>query len=385
MKFLLFDHSGCVNRGCEAIVRSTVNILETAFSGSEYGLLSYDAKSDIVLSDIPRLTVRGVSAKPLSFVQKYINAFYYKILNRSDYYFRAAYADAVDFAKDYEVCLIIGGDTFCYGNNEAARTMIAQFQANGLKAVLWGCSIGESDLSDEKIATLKSLDGIFAREPLTKQVLEEAGINGVRVFPDPAFTLPVEEPARSDIPQGRLLGINLSPLVSNFCDGLSDYAAAFLEKVEAETDYTPVLIPHVMVDANDNNDYKFMAEIMQKANLSRTVILPDNLSASQYKGFISKCEMLIAARTHATIGAYSTGVPVFALSYSIKARGISVDLFGKEVCVASIEEVTSADSLFVCLQRIEKNAAKMHEKLTVIIPEKKALAFAAGEALKEII
>ncbi|MBQ8026977.1 MAG: polysaccharide pyruvyl transferase family protein, partial [Clostridia bacterium] len=81
MKFLLYDHSSCLNRGCEAIVRSTVNILEKAFPGSEYTLLSYNPKDDIILSNIPRLTVAGVKARPLSFARKYINAFYYKLLH----------------------------------------------------------------------------------------------------------------------------------------------------------------------------------------------------------------------------------------------------------------------------------------------------------------
>ncbi len=382
MKFLLFDHSGCLNRGCEAIVRSTVNILEAAFPGSDYTLLSYNPKADIVLSDIPRLTVKGVAPQPLSFVQKYTNAFYYKILHRSDYYFRAAYKDSVQFAKDCDVCLCIGGDTFCYGNNELCRSLIAQFKALGKKVVLWGCSIGEEDLSPEKIETLRSLDGIFARESLTKEVLENAGIDKVRLFADPAFTLETQE---YDFEGDHLLGINLSPLVAEYCPDLSEYASRFLEKVEKETHYTPVLIPHVTINSDDNNDYAFLKEICDNANLSRTILLPDDLSASQYKGCIKKCEMLIAARTHATIGAYSNGIPVFALSYSIKARGIAKDLFGKEVCVASIKSVESEESLFTCLRRIEKNADKMREVLAQVIPEKKALAFSAGEALKEII
>jgi polysaccharide pyruvyl transferase WcaK-like protein len=78
-------------------------------------------------------------------------------------------------------------------------------------------------------------------------------------------------------------------------------------------------------------------------------------------------------------------VPVFALSYSIKARGIAKDLFGKELCVQSIKSIQSADDLFNCLQMLEKDAEKMHEVLNRVIPEKKALAFSAGEALKEII
>jgi len=382
MKFLLFDHSGCLNRGCEAIVRSTVNILEAAFPGSEYALLSYSPKADIVLSDIPRLTVKGISAQPLSFIDKYINAFYYKILHRSDYYYRAAYRDSVNFARDYDVCLCIGGDTFCYGDNEMCRNLIAQFKSLGKKVVLWGCSIGKEDLTPEKTQTLRSLDGIFVRESLTKEVLENEGIGGVKLFADPAFTLPTEE---SEIEGEHLLGINLSPLVAEYCPGLSEYASRFLEKVEKETNYTPVLIPHVTIDSNDNNDYTFLKEIYDNASLSRTVIIPDNLSASQYKGCIQKCEMLIAARTHATIGGYSNGIPVFALSYSIKARGIAKDLFGKEVCVESIKSIKSADDLFICLRRIERNAEKMREVLGQVIPEKKALALSAGEALKEII
>lgn len=382
MKFLLFDHSGCLNRGCEAIVRSTVNILESAFPGSEYALLSYSEKSDVVLSDIPRLTVKGIAAQPLSFIDKYINAFYYKILHRSDYYFRAAYRDSVNFAKDYDVCLCIGGDTFCYGNNELCRSLIAQFKALGKKVVLWGCSIGEEDLTTEKIETLNSLDGIFVRESLTKEVLENEGISNIKLFADPAFTLPTEE---AEIEGEHLLGINISPLVAEFCPDLSEYTSRFLEKIENETHYTPVLIPHVTIDEGDNNDYTFLKEAYDNANLNRTNILPDNLSASQYKGYIKKCEMLIAARTHATIGAYSNGVPVFALSYSIKARGIAKDLFGKEVCVESIKSIRSADDLFTCLRRIERNADKMREVLAEVIPEKKALAFSAGEALKQII
>ena len=41
------------------------------------------------------------------------------------------------------------------------------------------------------------------------------------------------------------------------------------------------------------------------------------------KGYISRCELFIGARTHATIAAYSTGVPTLVLGYSVKARGIA--------------------------------------------------------------
>ena len=38
--------------------------------------------------------------------------------------------------------------------------------------------------------------------------------------------------------------------------------------------------------------------------------------------------MFIAARTHASIAAYSTCVPTLVVGYSVKARGIAKDIFG---------------------------------------------------------
>lgn len=383
MKVLLYDHSGCLNRGCEAIVRSTVGILRKAFPGCECSLLSYSPEEDIILSDIPGLTVRGMKAQRLGHIQTYINAFYYKILHRSDYYYRASYAEVINFAREHDICLIIGGDTFCYGNNELCRAVTAEFRKHGKKIVLWGCSIGEEDLSEEKIATLRSIDAVFTREQLTKQVLEKAGLTNVRLFADPAFTLETKKPENK--PAEKMLGLNFSPLVAKRCRGLADCVARFLERIEKETDYTPVLIPHVMIDAGNNNDYAYMKSIMDKADLTRTVILPDNLSAAEYKGYISECDMLIAARTHTTIAAYSNLVPVYALSYSIKARGIAKDLFGEELCVKSITQINSADVLFDCFRELEANCEEMRKTLVEVIPAKKELAFAAGEALKEYI
>ena len=131
----LYAHGGSGNHGCEAIVRTTVNIVEKAFPGSEFGLCSYSPNEDIVLSDIPRLTVKGVEAQPLSLLEKCINIFNVKVRGNYSYYYKAAYSDVADFAKNYDLCLIIGGDTFCYGNNELCRSLTTRFKAMGKKVV----------------------------------------------------------------------------------------------------------------------------------------------------------------------------------------------------------------------------------------------------------
>ena len=43
---------------------------------------------------------------------------------------------------------------------------------------------------------------------------------------------------------------------------------------------------------------------------------------------VSRCDVMIASRTHASIAAYSTYVPTLVIGYSIKSKGIATDIFG---------------------------------------------------------
>ncbi len=383
MRVLLYDHSGSLNHGCEALVRSTVNIIEKAFPGSEFGLCSYSPKEDHILADIPSLTVKGVSAKPLSLVEKYINAFNFKILKSSKYYYKAAYCETIAFAKNYDLCLIIGGDTFCYGNNELCRALTAEFKRLGKKVVLWGCSIGEEDLTKEKLYTLNSLDGIFARESLTKSILETNSVKNVQLFPDPAFTLEKDEADLSDFPNGRLLGINFSPLVARRTKNLGRAAAEFLHYIETYTDYIPLLVPHVLVP--NNNDYEFLSAVAKAAKSEKSILLPDSLNAKEYKGYIAKTDMFMGARTHSIIAAYSSCVPSFAFGYSIKARGIARDLFGQELCVKGIDKISSSADLINCFEELCENKDTMKTMLEKIIPQTISASYSAADALKNIV
>lgn len=382
MRVLLYDHSGCLNHGCEALVRTTVKIVENAFPDSEFGLCSYSPQEDMILADIPKLTVKGVQAQPLSFAQKCINISNVKLRHTYSYYYKAAYADTVEFAKDYDLCLIIGGDTFCYGNNELCRVLTAQFKKLGKKLVLWGCSIGEEDLMEEKLVTLRSLDGIFARESLTKEILEKNGIENVQLFPDPAFTLEKADVNFSEAHGNKTLGINLSPLVAKRTKNLGRAAAEFLYYIENKTDYVPVLVPHVMVPGN--NDYEFLAAIKKAAKSEKAILLPDNIGAREYKGYIAKTDMFMGARTHSIIGSYSSCVPAFAFGYSIKARGIAKDLFGEELCVRGVDKITGGADLISCFEELCESKDKMKKILNEKIPGTVAAAHSAGEALKNI-
>ena len=93
MRFLLYDHSGCYNRGCEAIVRTTVSILRRSFPDCAIGLCSYNAAQDDVLRDIPNFTVFETTFHAPTGVKWFVNAFYYKALHTERYYFKTVLAD----------------------------------------------------------------------------------------------------------------------------------------------------------------------------------------------------------------------------------------------------------------------------------------------------
>lgn len=46
MKVLFVGHAGCYNRGCEAIIRSTIMMLKQEFGDLEVVLASFDPEND---------------------------------------------------------------------------------------------------------------------------------------------------------------------------------------------------------------------------------------------------------------------------------------------------------------------------------------------------
>ena len=87
MKIFLYDHSGCYNRGCEAIVRSTVTMLRKYLPDAYFGLCSYNIDTDSALEGFVDELIDG-SFAPLGFAQSAINAFNAKLFGNFDYYYK---------------------------------------------------------------------------------------------------------------------------------------------------------------------------------------------------------------------------------------------------------------------------------------------------------
>ena len=361
MKYFLFNHVGSFNHGCEAIVRGTVNIISNADPKAEFVLSSFNPETDNCINVVKK---RSFATRPLTFYEKIISAFSIKLCHSEEYALKRMYSDIVAQAQDCDICLSIGGDTYCYGENHGIQVLTRELKKSGKKVVLWGASIGEEDLSEDKLKSLKDFDAVFTRESLTYDLLKNKNANeNIFLNPDPAFCMERDNvEAIEGFTKENTLGLNVSPLVEGYNPQITQITKDFIKYILENTTLRILLIPHVI--ENGNNDYEYMMKFYEEFRDSgRIEILPPDLNAKQYKGYIANTRFFIGARTHATIAAYSSGVPTAVLGYSVKSRGLAKDLFGEEKFVLNSRALTDAQPVIDEFNALIENEEEIKETL----------------------
>lgn len=384
MKIMMFAHGGSLNRGCEAIVRSSTNIIKEKVDEAKIYLISSKPETDKIITKLD-----GIYDGSTKSIAKYSYDWWMallkvKMFNDESYAIAKMEDNIIKHIKNMDVCLSIGGDNYCYGEQPALYEIDKKVKAAGKKLVLWGCSIGEEDMSERKLGDLKQFDLILARETLTYNMLKNKGLNNVKLCADPAFTMEKEE---LELPkgwqEGNTIGLNFSPLVWNRNKDSQVAVRDLINHILDTTDSTIALTPHVMQDGN--NDYEVLHTYYEEfKNTGRVIILPNNLNAIQYKGYIARMRFFIGARTHATIAAYSNCVPTMVLGYSIKSKGIAKDLFGEEKLVLNIEEISNSNKLKAKFDEIVREEDQLKRKLEQTMPNIKRMSYKAVEYLQEL-
>ncbi|MBW7457745.1 polysaccharide pyruvyl transferase family protein, partial [Paenibacillus sepulcri] len=149
------------------------------------------------------------------------------------------------------------------------------------------------------------------------------------------------------------------------------------------SDMTIALTPHVM--ENDNNDHEILRQYYEEfKQTGRVILLPDNLTAVQYKGYIARMRFFIGARTHATIAAYSSCVPTMVLGYSVKSKGIAIDIFGRERLVLGIADISDSSKLIGRFDEMLMDEAELVQTLRKSIPNIKRMSYKAVDYLKQL-
>lgn len=325
MKFLLYGHGGAYNHGAEAIVQTTIRLIRKKHKNAYIAISShfpeqdreYDIEADKFFSPIPEIWRQERQSS--SIIEKEGLA-------------RKMYAEALGFIDKDTTCLSVGGDNFCYPNWHRLAVFQQQATERNAKSILWGCSVEPSMITPPMSDVLNTYTHLLARESKTYSALQQSAINtDIQLLPDPAFLLEAKQiPLPDDFQAGNIVGINVSPLVmrrETMSGILVENIRNLIDYILSETDMKIALIPHVLMPMD--NDYDILSEIKQllAPDLHSRIWLTDqNFSAAEVKFVISRCSFLVCSRTHASIAAYSSGIPTLVIGYSVKAAGIAEDL-----------------------------------------------------------
>lgn len=364
----MYYHGGSKNHGCEAIIRATAKIFGekmetyTVFPEDD---AQYDLGEDVVL--IPDLEQ---PLKKPSF-HYYLSALGIKLCSSTllNTYFRwRSFFHQVEKGCIY---LSTGGDNYCYTDLDKLRDYNTLIHKRGGKTVLWSCSVEPSVLQNPEVAKdLASYDAITARETISYEVLKQINPN-THLVSDVAFVL-----NRKDLPlptgwmEGKMVGINASPLILTNGDGqlVMEAYRNLIRCILETTDLGIALIPHVVWEHND--DRTVLMPLFEEFRHTGRVLLLDDHNCMELKGYIARCRFFIGARTHATIAAYSQMVPTLVLGYSVKSRGIARDIFGSEEhYVIPVQSMTDPNALAASFNWLLAHETDIRTHLEKVMPE----------------
>lgn len=388
-KAVLCGHTGSVNRGCEAIIRSTADILKKAGINS---ILATHAKEQDLKANINEFDEIIEYKKIKRFSLEHL---YTGTLNRIFKYSypinRVIQINVWNKLKDKNFAINVGGDTYCYDTPIISYNLNKFTQKNKIKNILWGCSIEKKLITETMKKDLDRYSLVLPRETITYNSLIEIGINEdkLRLISDPAFVLKMKEvKLPNNFDSGNTVGINLSPIVIRSAKdeniALNGYYNV-IEYILKNSDMKIALIPHVYT--NDSEDIIPLKKIYDRYKYTNRVIIFDSYyNCMQLKYIISKCRFLVAARTHASIAAYSTCVPTLVVGYSVKARGIARDIFGsEEKMVIPVQSLKNKDDLVNAFKYIQENEDSIRKHLIEFMPGYIEKAWQAGEELRKLM
>ena len=404
-KLIVYMHAGSGNHGCEAIVNSLCHMIK-----EKVKLVSYFGEEDERYSLKELCEIRGERRFENHKAAHVLYYGYRKLTGDRESFIRYRYGDV--FKKEAApLAISIGGDNYCYENMLGdLRLANSAFNRRGTRTALLGCSIEPELLKRKEIAEdLRRYHTIIARESITYEALKEAfgktskeisektdkgmaeavsgGCPEVLCFPDPAFTLMAKElPLPEGFALGNTVGINVSPMIQDNEKKSGVTMENYKELISfiiQNTDMQIALIPHVVWERND--DRGPVHELYRAfADTGRVAEIGDG-GCEELKGFIGRCRFFVGARTHATIAAYSMGVPTLVVGYSVKARGIARDLFGtEENYVLPVQSLEKKDDLTKGFRWLLSHEKEVREKLGEVMPGYKKRALETGKEVDRL-
>jgi colanic acid/amylovoran biosynthesis protein len=342
LKVALTGITGTRNRGVEAIIVPTIEQLRQRNPDLNIDLLSWTPDYDKI-----QLRPYGVNVR--------LEKDYIRPSTRERWLSKIlpGYKLKTPLICTASTAIVTGGDLFGsdYGLNSIKRHLRPLEIAldAGVPVVFLAQSIGPFKTEVEAelwLSVARRAKFVSVRESLSyKYVTTSLGLSEsqVKLTADPAFLLEIPESiVLKNLFDGYglnrnrpVIAVAASNAICRYSDGDNEKHLLSWEKVihmiinELEADV--LLIPHVQEVSLFNNDRFITTELLRKFDFDpRIKIAGAEHTASEFKGLISCCEMVIGERMHSCFAGLSSGICTVAVGYSVKAEGVMTDLFGTD-------------------------------------------------------
>lgn len=392
MKIVITGITSFRNHGVEALVTTTIEQLRTRLSGAEF----------LVLDRMPEFDSSRIKTADVKFkLDETVRPLYSTKLRRtllqlSDHVeaLGREYQATIRDLEKADAVVASGGDVF--GSEYGHRSLLSHLEPlkiaakAGVPVFIHAQSIGPfktTEDADAFVGLAKQATHITVRERMTYDYVTgklKLPKDRVTFTADPAFLLSrTEAPWREHFgfsAKRPMIALSTSQAICNWM--ASDYETHFkvwcstIEWLRRELDAGLVLIPHVQELSTKNDDRILATDLARHFNFDRNIqIAGGDFSASDFKGIIGQCDLVVAERMHAAIAGLSSSVPTVVIGYSVKGEGILSDLLDTDTVRQSVliplKDFLDEKTAKSRIENAWKNREKISARLKAQLPEVK--------------
>ncbi|XES78265.1 MAG: polysaccharide pyruvyl transferase family protein [Candidatus Bathyarchaeia archaeon] len=416
MTNILLINTNCSwNKGSAAQVVSTVETLRKVIPNSRFTLVSINCPDlDAKLCSRYGVNVVGFSNKSPFSRFAYVQSFFRlsNLLLRSHIWssFNNAGID-VDFLisenvlEQYhssDLVIDLAGDSFSDHGAFSIFPLLYGYIAVAFKKkiVVYSQSIGPFKKVMNPIAKiyLNKADLVVVRENETIEILKKIGFSNVKLAAEIAFAMKpasqnrIEEIfAKEKVPtRVPIVGIGTNELIyklyksnrESYLSLTAKMADYIVEHMGAQV----LLIPHVIIpEQYAVNDDRYISKLVLERvkHKEKIKMVTGDYSPEELKGIIGQCSLFIGSRMHSNIASLSMCVPVVALGWSHKYKGI-MEMAGQGK-YSMMFKTARYTEIIQKLDEAWKNRAAIRAELESTVPVLEASVLDSGLLIRELL
>lgn len=333
------------NKGCLALTLSTLYVVQQIFDNHGVECEFFLPQSGLKTSKTSCMSISGTEIQYACLRDlmlwdpktRLLHLVKYKDFSLS----KSAYKEAdylLDLGQGDSFSDIYGVKRFNWINNSYLLA-----QKHQIKYCVLPQTIGpfaSASIRNKAVQSLSQAELLFARDKQSSDYIYD-------IYPqaranetiDMAFFLPY---TRHNFDSKNIhVGLNVSALIWNggyeqnnqfgLCVDYQQLVFSIIEYFTSLSDVVVHLVPHVVSDGEQlENDYLVSMKIYESINKPNLILSPFFRDPVEAKNYISGMDFFVGSRMHATIGAFSSGVPVYPLAYSRKFNGLFIDTLSYE-------------------------------------------------------